>query len=535
MARQRKVFKAADPVAILGRPDATQSVSAEVALPKNPTGTLKIDLSKWLGNGIDEWVVGCSQQLRAFVQAKTVAPSSVVSYAKALNYFFEYLVNEGAPDNPAGLERTHLDQYVSWLKVGQSPGGEVSQKNVYTHTKSVLQGLIDRRVIEQHDGLFPANPFPSSNAKKKGKASLSQAERVRLADALRCDVVALHNGTFGASNGEALTVYALALAMRTGLNTTPLLELKRDCLKPHPFMPRMRLIEAFKGRGNATQVKALRYTRSVGVPTSIPMDGVALFEHLLKRTEPLVAIAPPELKDSVWLYQAQANAHLGKLTRLEGPLLGYNIAGFVRRHGLLGDDGRPLALNTSRLRKTMENRLWRLSNGDLFTVAAIMGHDPKVADQSYLSVTDEMRSNAVFVGEALPDTYRTAKGATRPPLERTPTGRCKDSLQGDRAPKDGTHCTDFLSCFSCRSYAVIGTSEDLHRLFSFYWFLEAESKNTRSREWAEYFTLIRTQIDLFTLDKFDEDLVIQARELARRAPLKFWSQYRHAISRIARA
>ncbi|ODS67195.1 MAG: hypothetical protein ABS37_00880 [Acidovorax sp. SCN 65-108] len=174
----------------------------------------------------------------------------------------------------------------------------------------------------------------------------------------------------------------------------------------------------------------------------------------------------------------------------------------------------------------MENRLWRLSNGDLFTVAAIMGHDPKVADQSYLSVTDEMRSNAVFVGEALPDTYRTAKGPTPPPLERTPTGRCKDSLHGDRAPKDGTHCIDFLSCFSCRSYTVVGTSEDLHRLFSFYWFLEAESRNTRSREWAEYFTLIRTQIDLFTMDKFDEELVTQSREAARSKPLKFWSRYR---------
>lgn len=451
MPRQRKVFKAANPVAILGRPDAIQSESAVVALPKNPTGSLKIDLSEWFGNGIDDWVVGCSQQLRAFVQAKTVALSSVVSYSKALNYFFEYLMNEGAPNTPSGLKRAHLDQYVSWLKVLQSLGSEVSQRNVYAHTKSVLQGLVDRRVIEQYDDLFPANPFPSASSKKKGKTSLSQAERVRLADALRCDVVALHKGTFVASNGEALTVYALALAMRTGLNTTPLLELKRDCLKPHPFMPRMRLIEAFKGRSNATQIKALRYTSKIGVPVSIPMDGVALFEHLLKRTEPLVAIAPLELKNSVWLYQAQAKAHLGKLTRLDGSVLGYNIAGFVRRHGLLGDDGRPLALNTSRLRKTMENRLWRLSNGDLFTVAAIMGHDPKVADQSYLSVTDDMRSNAVFVGEALPDTYRTAKGATLPPLERTPTGRCKDSLQGDRAPKDGTHCTDFLSCFSCRN------------------------------------------------------------------------------------
>jgi hypothetical protein len=83
-----------------------------------------------------------------------------------------------------------------------------------------------------------------------------------------------------------------------------------------------------------------------------------------------------------------------------------------------------------------------------------------------------------------------------------------------------------LSCFSCRSYTVVGTSEDLHRLFSFYWFLEAESRNTRSREWAEYFTLIRTQIDLFTMDKFDEELVTQSREAARSKPLKFWSRYR---------
>ena len=526
MGRQRKNFKAADPVAIPGRPEATEPASAEVALPKNPTSTHKIDLGEWLGKGIDEWVVSCSLQLRAFIQAKTVAPSSVVSYGKALRYFFDYLATEGALAGPAGLDRRQLDQYVAWLKAGRGPGSEVSQKNAYSHTKSVLQGLIDRRVIEPQDGLFPANPFPSINSKKKGQTPLSQAERVRLADALRADVIALHNGTFNASNGQALTVYALALAMRTGLNTTPLLELKRDCLKPHPFMPRMRLIEAFKGRGNATQIKALRYTRSVEVPTSIPMDGVALFEHLLKRTEPLVAIAPAELKDSVWLYQAQAKAHWGTLTKLDGSVLGYNVAGFVSRHGLLGDNGRRLALNASRLRKTMENRLWRLSNGDLFTVAAIMGHDPKVADQSYLSVTDEMRSNAVFVGEALPDTYRTAKGPTPPPLERTPTGRCKDSLHGDRAPKDGTHCIDFLSCFSCRSYTVVGTSEDLHRLFSFYWFLEAESRNTRSREWAEYFTLIRTQIDLFTMDKFDEELVPQSIEAARSKPLKFWSRYR---------
>lgn len=199
MGRQRKNFKAADPVAIPGRPEATEPASAEVALPKNPTSTHKIDLGEWLGKGIDEWVVSCSLQLRAFIQAKTVAPSSVVSYGKALRYFFDYLATEGALAGPAGLDRRQLDQYVAWLKAGRGPGSEVSQKNAYSHTKSVLQGLIDRRVIEPQDGLFPANPFPSINSKKKGQTPLSQAERVRLADALRADVIALHNGTFNAS------------------------------------------------------------------------------------------------------------------------------------------------------------------------------------------------------------------------------------------------------------------------------------------------------------------------------------------------
>lgn len=294
----------------------------------------------------------------------------------------------------------------------------------------------------------------------------------------------------------------------------------------------MRLLETFKRRGNATQVKSLRYTRTELTPTSIPMDGVALLEHLLKRNEPLAAVAPPELRDAVWLYQPQAMAHRGKLTRLTEPALKRNIRGFVQRHSLVGDDGKPLELTMSRLRKTMENRLWQLSHGDLFTVAAIMGHDPKVADQSYLAVTPEMRANATIVGEALPDVYRTAdteaerkspgNQATREDFERTPVGRCKDSLNGDRAPRDGTHCMDFLSCFGCRSYAIVGSREDLHRLFSFYWFLDGERQSIRSGDWREHFASVMSQIDSFTLDKFDNALVREAKESARCEPLKFW-------------
>lgn len=543
MTGRRKNFKAHTPVDVGANPQPGDDCGVVIALPKNATGTVTIDLTRWMACGIDAWVWSCAQQLRAFLQGQSVAASTVVSYARGgLAYWFDFLTSTGAQFGPADIERRHVENFVGWLHQHSGRLRRASQKNVYQLTKSVLLGLANRGVMHAGAAIFPPNPFPGVNATKQGQRPLSDSERARLAEALRADVISLHHGTFPSSDAQALTVHALALALRTGLNTTPLLELRRDCLQPHPFMPRMRLLQTFKRRGNATQVKSLRYSRVDAASTSIPMDGVALLKQVLQRTAPLAASACAGLNDVVWLYRAEAMAHRGTLTRLTEASLNYNIIGFVQRHRLCCDDGEPLQLNTSRLRKTMENRLWRLSNGDLFTVAAIMGHSPRVAEQSYLAVTPEMRAEAAIVGEALPAMYRgTSDGDhvrdsddSRPLPERTPVGRCKDSLHGDKAPKDGsTHCMDFLSCFGCRSYAVVGEPGDLHRLFSFYWYLDAERKTIPSREWAEHFEVVMLQIDAFTFDKFEHATVTDAKERARRDPLKFWQ--RQAAPQLARS
>lgn len=488
------------------------------------------DLSAWLARGIDPWVLTCTAQLQAFVDNKTVSLSSVTAFGKALRYFFEYLragISTAPPTTPAALRPNHMTSFIDWL-VCHPRLAKVSQRNVYTHVKSVLLALQDRGEIDDDDELFPRNPFPNAAAEKKGCAPLSLAERSRLADALRRDIIDLHTGRLQVCESQALAVHALALAMRTGLNTSPLLELGRDCLQPHPFMPRMRLMRAYKRRGNATHVKTLRYQRDLAIPSAVPLDGAALFEEVLRRTEPLLRHAPARWSNKVWLYRSTAQVNAGSICCLTEGALQYNIGTFVQRHALLADDGSVLTLNTSRLRKTMENRLWRLSNGDLFTVAALMGHTPAVAEQSYLRVTDDMRRNAAFVGEALVDTFR---GTHALPLEPTPVGNCMDTVRGHRAPGDGSHCTDFLSCLGCRSFAIVGSRQDLHRLFSFYWFLHAEGHAARGGGWAEHYLLLRTQIDAFTLDKFDEALVEQAKAAARERPLKFWSQYARMTGR----
>lgn len=524
MSQRRKVFKAGEPIDL----SRAESASAIVHVPVNAATTRLIDLSEWLGRGIDIWVLTCAGQLKAFIVNEELALASVVAYGKAIKYFFQYLTVCRQPVTMQELVPMHVQEYVIWLK-NQSRLGGVSKRNIYTHTKAVLIGLLEHGLIVNHEALFPSNPFPFASAQKNGQSALSTTERSRLADALRSDIIELHAGRFTGVGSQALCVYALALALRTGLNTTSLLELDRDCLGPHPFMPRMRLLRAFKRRGNATHIKILRYNKLLAVPTPVAMDGVALFEEVLRRTQPLAEEAHEDQRDYLWLYRCENMRSPGKICRLSSSDFTYNISTFVRRHQLLGDDGLPLSLNTSRLRKTMENRLWCLSNGDLFTVAVVMGHTTTVADQSYLAVTDAMRRDAVFVGETLPGTYRGTKlsDGKNHRLEATPVGRCVDTLNGERAPGNGSHCVDFLSCFTCRSFAIVGARDDLYRLFSFYWFLEAEARSARSSAWAEQLLIVRTQIDVFTLDKFDETLVEEAKEAARVKPLKFWSQHHH--------
>ena len=100
-----------------------------------------------------------------------------------------------------------------------------------------------------------------------------------------------------------------------------------------------------------------------------------------------------------------------------------------------------------------------------------------------------------------------------------------DPYLGDKAPRNGSSCDDFFSCFACTSYAIVGSPEDLHRLFSFYWFLEREMSQARSNDWRAEFRNTMSLIERFTADKFDTDLVATAKERARVEPLKFWATY----------
>lgn len=525
MARA-KDYKAKTPAITIDLAADSDASGAIVALPPNPRNHNIIDLRPWLGHGFDDWVWAAATVLKARLHSGNYSVASIVSFAaNGMKVFLPYLTgNQGGivPSRPSDMTATDVVRYIAWLRL-KYPNGSTA-KNYYSAFKSVLVGLMDYGFIDQsHDVLLPANPFPMNGATTRGETPLSQSEMERLAAALKLDLIAIHHGGFSGLDSEALVVLMLIVGMRSGINTTPLLEMKRDCLGPHPFMPNLMLVRTFKRRGKGAQLTSLRQTHIHDLAASIPMDGVAVLKMVLGMTQNLVAEAPDGIKDRVWLYRSSQRGDLkGQTLCLNRGRVHENTKAIVHRHGLFADDGSVLRVTLGRLRKTMENRLWKLSDGDLLAVSAVMGHSPQVADNHYLHLDERTKAEgAKFIGEALPGKLRGHD------LVPTPTGSCKDSLQGALAPKDGsTHCAEFTHCLGCPSYAIVGTVKDLHRLFSFQRFLMSEVGYYATDEWSEWrlhHQDLIARIDQIAYDNFIPEMVAQAKALAEKNPHSFWA------------
>lgn len=502
------------------------ATDAMVELPPNPRNQNLIDLRPWLGRGFDDWVWAAITVLKARLHSGNYSVATIASFAaNGIKVFMPYLMENDKgtmPLRPSDMGPVDVARYIVWLRL-KYPNGSTA-KNYYSAFKSVVVGLMDYGFIDQqHETLLPANPFPMNGTVTRGETSLSQAEMQKLATALKADLIAIHHGRFDSLESEAIVVLILIISMRSGINTTPLLEMKRDCLGPHPFMSNLMLVRTIKRRGKGAQSTSLRQTYIHDLAASIPMDGVAVHKKALEMTQVLVLSAPEAIKDRVWLYRSSQRGHSkGQTLCLNMGRVHESTKAIVKRHGLMADDGSSLRVTFGRLRKTMENRLWKLSDGDLLAVSAVMGHSPQVVDNHYLRLDERTKAEgAKFIGDALPAKLRGQD------LVPTPTGSCKDSLQGALAPKDGsTHCAEFTHCLGCPSYAIVGTVKDLHRLFSFQRFLMSEMAYYAAvewHEWQDHHQDLIAQIDQIAFDNFFPEMLEQAKALAENEPHPFWA------------
>lgn len=517
-------------------PEVIPPVKTTVSFGRNATRSQKFDFARWYGVGIDPIVYACQRQIERFLarQDDVIEASTVASHCKGgLRHFLDYLVLRATSLNRRltldDINRALIDDFLGYLAgLGITLR---SQRGHYSNAKSILNALGRRGLISLvmagDDATFPRNPFPNSG-KVQGETPLPKRQRQALSMALRQAVVPILDDDVQVT-GELLAYVLLTIALHTGRNSTPLLEMGRDCLRPHPKDGSFFMVLR-KRRGYTSSKIALRgesgAERMQESSPTVKTNVERLVRRVLAHSESLRAEAPDDLKERVWLYCVHRGPGIGRVIALTEGTLKLAIKKLVTEYGLTDTDGQSLRINISRLRKTFANRIFELLEGDLATTAIALGNTPQVTGRNYLVPSNDAKRNWQFMGELLVEELLTGRiGAT---YHTTAMGRCSDPVYGQYAPKqEGAACFSFLNCLRCKHYAVTG--DDLHRLFSFYFRVLAERARMDKRRWEREYAHIPRLIDNYIVAEglrrgaFKPATIEAERERARREPHSFWS------------
>ena len=505
-----------------------------VTFPPNPSTVRNFDFSPFYGHGIDEITYACQRQIERFIakQDGEREVSTVVGYTNnSLANFLPYLMLRSAalrrPLSLADINRDVIDGFLRHL--ADSAASINTQRSRLTGTKLVLTALGRRGLLKIETSgdhrTFPANPFPNSARHTKGQKPLSRKEREAFTAAVKTAVMPIFRENVEVT-GELLGYALLIVALHTGRNTTPLLEMVPDCLRPHP-KENTQFLVLWKRRGHNSSKVALRDSsaeRSIEDMLGVRLPVIRLIRRVIELASQLRDEAPDHLKDRVWLYRSKANSNLGVVTALTDYTLYMSIKRLVACSDLRADNGNPLRINISRLRKTFANRVFELLDGNLAGTAIALGNSPQVAGRNYMAPNENSQRNWKFMGQVMTNELMThTMGAT----ERTPAGACSDPTNGQYAPKrDGIACFNFLNCLRCRNYVVTG--EDLYKLFSFYWRVLRERDRMDAWAWRKYYAhiprLIERDVVARGIDRkvFTAADVGAARDRARADPHPYW-------------
>lgn len=213
-----------------------------------------IDLTEWLGRGIDAWVIAAIDCYVAKLRSGTCQTLTVHNESRGLSQFFSFILDARPQPllaHPNELKPLHVTQFVAWLLRRQRVRNLSSEstRTFYKGAKSTFVTMMEHGHIEGDPRrLFPPRVLPHKNYATARAQPYSDAEQQRIADALKADLIDLHHGHLKLAPSMVLATYFLIVAMRTGCNLTPLLELGRDAMAPG-LLPGTQFLRLRKHRG----------------------------------------------------------------------------------------------------------------------------------------------------------------------------------------------------------------------------------------------------------------------------------------------
>ncbi len=483
-----------------------------------------VDFTPYYGKGYDDITNRAYYTAKALLKnTNAFTEDTQRTYFKSgFRYFAQYLelfrhsVREDLTQDD--ITPRLIEQYLLHLK---GSGFKSSfQKALYTYLKSLLVRMKEKGYwplvddINLNSDFFPKNPFPNSGKHAKGERSLTPYEKRQVVVALKQAVKPIYQKRESLS-GYELTLCLLAVAIQTGINTSPLLNMTTDALTEHPLKDNRKLLTVFKKRGNAKQLHNLRKSENVEVVQGVKLDVAYLIEVIIQRNG---LVRQATNSDLVFTYKSKKKGNgRGSATSLSNRMLSDNIYKFIKKYNLKDDDGNILKLNVSRIRKTFINGIYELSGENILVAAQQAKHSGTCSLDYYLQAPEQSKRNLGLMGE-----IRVKELTCDAPS--VPVGHCKDPKNGDKAPKDGTFCNDFLGCFRCKSFVITGN--DLYKLFSFYWAIIRNRDEFGRKDWKRHLKNVLRIVDEEVVPEFAKLGQLQhvnaEKERARTNPHPYW-------------
>lgn len=517
--------------------------------------------------------------------APTLVRTTVVHHINGLKRFCRFIQMVGKVDGPEHLRAEHIDAFENWLEAqggsaihrhavlakavialriidASQPGvidEKLRQRVSYTSARSIgycsprdsYSGYVAKQLRDAASADVQSivrrlkSPLPIEHPDHISRGHLEVLNTIIAAEGtvsfkdanmLSLRNRAIHLGTKVGKPirdlharhyllAEDVIPFLVLLSLESGLEPECIKRLRVDCLR-NPAAGTVE-IEYYKRRARGSEWKRLRVR-----------DGACSTAGGILRTVVELTAAARKHKPSegLWLY-----FRCGKIEDHIGLHSVKLIANWIARHGIVDDDGKPLRLLISRLRKTHKALWYAKTEGDLARFA--VGHTREVAVRHYADLPSLRRLHEQAVADGLNDALTSALG----PLVLTPDDetavRRKDpaSLQlpisisaarrvlsgkqdiwlascagFDKSPfaAQGAPCPQpFWGCLECRN-AVI-TARKLPAIIAFLEFIVARRAEMAEADWGSKFGRAWSRITQQVLPSFSEAVVADAREKAK--------------------
>ncbi|MFA3876149.1 hypothetical protein ABS735_21090 [Streptomyces sp. MMCC 100] len=326
----------------------------------------------------------------------------------------------------------------------------------------------------------------------------------------------------------------LLFCLESGMELEAVRELTSDCLK-NPNRGYVQ-VEYLKRRRHGQEWNTIRVR-----------DGSSNSPGGLLRLALRLTASVREITGSSALWQFRMKEGV-LATGFSASAVAHLARSFASTHGL-SDEGRPVELRLSRLRKTYKAAVYKVTGGRMS--AFVQGHSPDVAAAHYANIPSLRDLHEQAVADGLQDALDEARtpsvltpkeeelliqapseapqllGVAPQEVELLLSGEsdlwlssCRNFFDSPFGTKGKACPVSFFGCLSCGN-AVI-TRRKLPAILAFLNHIETERARTPEVEWTARFGGVRQQILHLILPRFSESDVLNAKAVAESTePLLF--------------